>query len=421
MLRPYGLAPRIWRQAGATRNSLLEFQRRAVARLTRRAALLPYYRDLLGRSLRLSDLPVTRKADLRRLPASDYRLAAGNGAARGLVRHLTSGSTGEPFTILRTRTEEDLLLLFRARAWREFGVRPRDRTAIVREPHLGGPARTTGRRLAGILGLYRFDTVDCRQDAAAIRRDLEGLAPDVVGGYPSALALVAPGLAERLRPRVVWSGGETLEPAARRRIEAGFGRRPFNLYGTHECNVVAWECARTGLLHTCDDNVIVEVLRQDGGAARQGESGEVVITCLHSEFMPLIRYALGDIAMRGPEPCPCGQPFATLVSVEGRLADYFHLADGRVIHPYAITGPLLTGSTDWIDRHQLVQEAPDRVVLRLAVNREPAADELDRLGNVGAGVLGAATRFEIERVERLAPDASGKFRSYRAWRAEGRS
>ncbi len=75
---------------------------------------------------------------------------------------------------------------------------------------------------------------------------------------------------------------------------------------------------------------------KDGRPAAPGERGEVVLTALHSFAMPFIRFRLGDIVTKGDSHCACGQPFATIRSVQGRMFDYFPLPDGRLVHPYEI-------------------------------------------------------------------------------------
>ena len=83
----------------------------------------------------------------------------------------------------------------------------------------------------------------------------------------------------------------------------------------------------TGEMHLCDDNVIVEVLR-DGRRAAVGEAGEVVVTGLHGHAVPYIRYNLGDTADPGDEQCRCGAPFSTLRDLRGRTMDYCLLPGG---------------------------------------------------------------------------------------------
>ena len=129
--------------------------------------------------------------------------------------------------------------------------------------------------------------------------------PDIVGGYPSALAKLTEHLsqhdAELKPPRYVGSGGETLTPDLRQQIEEGFRARVYDSYGANEINLIACECPQTGEMHVMDDTVIVEVLN-DGRPVAEGERGEVVVTALHSFAMPFIRYRLEDSVIKGRMP-----------------------------------------------------------------------------------------------------------------------
>jgi phenylacetate-CoA ligase len=366
-------------------------------------------------------LPITTKAGLRAAPREERM--AGRPGGRGLVRHLTSGSTAEPSEVWRSAAEETLLGLFRLRAYRQLGVRARDRTLALVEARPGDEQTLAG-RLASSAGLHRSGTIDCRQPPERIAAQLEQAAPDVVCGYPSALAFVAPHLARRKHgrtwPRLLHAGGETMGLVKRRGIEEGFEARVFDTYGVTECNIAAWECPELGHLHVCDDNIALEVLR-DGVPVSEGETGEVVLTSLHSYMMPIIRHSLGDLAARGPDACPCGQPFSTIGSVQGRVADYFHLPGGRSIHPFAITDPLLREEWTWVGRHQMAQEDRDRVVLRIRPLRDPLPSELERIQRLGDETVGPKARFRIELVEDLSPRSGGKFQSYVPLCDRGRS
>lgn len=418
-------ATRLWWHPRIRREALLAFQRAQLRSLLRHAyAQVPFYRrlfdeagcrpDSVERVEQLSRLPLTDKRSLR--AAGPAVVCIGSDGLR-LIRHLTSGSTGEPAEIRRSSAEENLLSLFRLRAHRQWGARARDRMAVVREPPLEGGRDTLAARAAHAASLYRRKTVSCLQPAAAIARELEGLAPDLISGYPSALGLVADevstgGRAQRIRPRLLAAGGEPLEPGTRDRVEAAFGAPLYDLYAAHECNLIAWQCPRHHYLHVNDDSVALEILSQ-GLPVGEGEVGEVVLTSLHSRVMPFIRYRLGDLAVRGPAQCPCGQPFSTLATIVGRTAHYLRLPGGRSVHPFAITGALLERDRAWVDRHQMVQEARDKVVLRIEPRRPPRPGELTRVEQHARRVLGPKTRFRIELVETLATEP-GKFRSYRS-------
>jgi phenylacetate-CoA ligase len=270
-------------------------------------------------------------------------------------------------------------------------------------------------RLWKALRVYRRYPLDCLQPADEICRALERLNPDAIIGYPSVLAHVAPVAEGRLSHgtlRFIIAGGEALTAAKRRAIERGFGVRAFDIFGAHECGRVASECPETGLYHVCDDNVIVEVLR-DGRPTTEGESGELVVTALHCYTMPFIRYRMCDIVVKGPETCPCGQPFSTLQSIGGRVRDYLLLPDGRRVHALEAIRPVITADVSWLDQYQLTQETETRFVLRIAPLGSPVPEELETMRKTVAERLGRGATLKIELVDHIAFEPSGKFKDCR--------
>jgi phenylacetate-CoA ligase len=257
--------------------------------------------------------------------------------------------------------------------------------------------------------------VSCLLPVAEIAAELERLAPDAIIGYPSSLARVGEYLTrhgrERLAPRVIYTGGESRDAEQERRIVRGFGGRLYDVYGTIELDLAAWECPEAGSLHWCEDNLVPEILK-DGRPVEEGEAGELFVTSLHGATMPLVRFALGDVVVRGPERCPCGQPFATLGRIEGRTIHYLELPDREPVHPFALTSPLIGEEGHWMDQHQLVQEAPDRLVLRIAPLGTPPPGAEERLVRRAAELLEGRARLEVEWVERFEPGPGGKFHPY---------
>jgi phenylacetate-CoA ligase len=237
----------------------------------------------------------------------------------------------------------------------------------------------------------------------------------VVHGYPSTLDAIAATLTgedrERLALRFVSCAGETLFPEARRRIEEGFGARLFDIYGTHESNVVAVECAATGRLHVVEEAILVEVLRSDGRPALEGEEGEVVITPLHSYAMPFLRFRLGDLAVRGPTPCPCGAPVATLERVTGRTIELFVLPDDRRIHPYHILMPMLENAP-WIRQFRIVQEETREISISVVPTAMPSAESRAAAVRAIEAALGGGVRVEIVMVERIDAAPGKKLNPY---------
>ena len=218
-----------------------------------------------------------------------------------------------------------------------------------------------------------------------------------------------------LRPRLVIAGGEVLTPLLRRQIVESFGAPVRELYGTHEFGIIAWQCPQADTLHVADDSVIVEVLK-DGRAATPGESGEVVITRLHAFAMPFIRYRLGDLVTQGDSPCPCGAPFSTVLTVQGRMLDYFPLAGGRLFHPYELVAVIVQHAARWIGQYQIAQERPDRVVVLVKPLATPSPGEVTALEQAARACLGPGIDFQVRLLTRDIPlETNGKFRMARSF------
>ena len=414
---------RLWRHPRGSRERLDRFRDRKLRFLVAHAHdRVAYYRQLFEKAgvrpadircaADLAQLPISSKADLRERPLSDL-VARGVDADRLILRY-TSGSTGEPTRVRRTEFEDHLLQMFRLRAQRILGRRVRDR--VVRVVSRGVPTDKTPtslKQLKESLGVWRSSHLDCLHPIDDLARDLARKVPDVLTGYPGVLTEIAslwPNISDRTQnPRIIFVGGEVATPAMRAHIRRGFQAPVFDLYGSYEFNLLGWECTVTGDMHVCDDNVIVEVLR-DGRPAEAGESGDVVVTGLHAYSAPYIRYSLGDTATRGDEKCRCGAPFSTLRNLRGRTMDYCVLPGGRKMHHWELI-PMAFWDMPWHRRYQLVQETKERFALRVIAEQEPPGADLEALTSQIQQTLGPGADFRIELVDDLAFDESGKHRA----------
>jgi hypothetical protein len=170
-----------------------------------------------------------------------------------------------------------------------------------------GPGKTMlGRRQKEWLK-DKLRAFDYRVGPARLRDQLAALRPDVLSGAANVLAEVArvrgPGGRDALAPRVIVCAGEVLTPLDRRQISEGLGARVFDLYGSHELGLTAWECPAGSCLHVADDAVILEIVK-DGRPAEPGETGEVLGTRLHALAMPFVRDRLGALATPGRHAVP---------------------------------------------------------------------------------------------------------------------
>ncbi|HET6362729.1 MAG TPA: hypothetical protein VFH11_11840 [Gemmatimonadota bacterium] len=379
-------------------------------------AHLPFYRERFDRAgVRPADIRTLE--DVARIPVTEKRDLADAGAERitapghdpaELVSTMTSGYSGEPLIIRRTRAEQALW----ARSWLadllRAGLRRNDRIASVFFPRAGHPDGVG--TLSG-LELVQETHVDCTLEPPEILSALRGARPTFLRGLAGVVDRIAGSMTDgdraEIRPRVVWVSGEVLTSAARRRIETAFGAPVHNAYGTHEVGLLASDCRATGLMHLGRPDLIVELVSPKRPAPEGAR--EIVVTALEFQVAPFIRYRLSDVVVPGPAPCPCGSPLPTLARIDGRTIDYLELPDGRSIHPYRILGPTIRAAP-WVRQYQLLQEAPDRIVLRLAPQIALADDERRRLSDAVVPVLGPGVRFQIDVVSRIARGAGGKSR-----------
>jgi phenylacetate-CoA ligase len=361
--------------------------------------------------------------DLHRYPVlgrSDYQregltaTLANNVCQETLLDRSTSGSTGERLAIRRTWLEERLLNCFRWRAFRSYGIGPQDRivNALFRAD---ADPRDDQRlaRLAMALGWRQMLVVDALGDEAAAEKALH-FAPQCLTGMTSALALLVDQISRQgpdFRPQLVVTTGELLTAPLRNRI-ASLGSPIRDVYGSNEFNLLAWECpAGAGTYHVCDDSVVLEVLDPDGRPVDVGQTGEVVVTGLHSFAMPFIRYRIGDLAVKGPSRCPCGSPFSTLLEIHGRTIDIFHLAGGIKLHPWTIHNAV----RPWLGmvrQASLVQTAPDRLEYLVVATREMGQAEERLISTAAQAALPVGIIFTLRRVESIPPGPGGKARPF---------
>jgi len=127
-----------------------------------------------------------------------------------------------------------------------------------------------------------------------------------------------------IRPNAIVSSSMMLVPHERAVIERVFGTRVTDFYGCEEVGGIASECERHEGMHINADQLIVEVLREDGTPAGPGEFGAVVVTDLLNLAMPMIRYRIEDMAEVSDRPCSCGRGLATDSPSGAVLAPHIH-------------------------------------------------------------------------------------------------
>ena len=239
--------------------------------------------------------------------------------------------------------------------------------------------------------------------------------PGLLFGYPSSFVLMVT-LAEaqginltRLAGRslkAICSTSEMLTVPDRERIAAGFGVPVYDSYGLREAGLVGHECAE-GTMHTMDEQVLLETIDPVTGESTDGE-GELVITSLISNVMPVIRYRTGDIVCIGDEPCACGRSLGRIEISGGRVADFVVTSEGKWVAGYFII--YICRSVKGIVKFQAIQEESGKIRVALVTDDDFPPDGIQQVRRKARDRLGGDDPIEVNVVEDIAPAPSGKYR-----------
>lgn len=388
--------------------------------LVRIEASVPYYRNLFAK---LGFVPqnVISLADLDALPLldkpcirahSDSLQASG---ARGLKRFNTGGSSGEPlvFMLGRERVSHDVAAKRRATRW--WGVDIGDPEIVV----WGSPIELGAQDRMRLLRdrLFRTELLSAfrmsAQQLDAFVSRIKARRPKMLFGYPSSLALLADHAQSRqqrldnLGIRVAFVTSERLYSHQREAIEQTFGCPVANGYGGRDAGFIAHECP-AGSLHISAEDLVVEIVDNDGRTVPAGESGEIVVTHLYTSEFPFVRYRTGDIGALGTTPCSCGRGLPVLAEVQGRSTDFITATDGTVLHGLALIYVLrdLPG----VEAFRIVQESLHQIRVQVVTGN------CDRTGLARAieqpfrQRLGQDMEISIDHVNSIPCEPSGKYR-----------
>jgi phenylacetate-CoA ligase len=159
----------------------------------------------------------------------------------------------------------------------------------------------------------------------------------------------------------------------RRQIEARLGLRAVDIYGLSEIMGpgVACECECRAGLHGWEDHFLFEVIDPDSGrAVADGEPGELVITTLTKEALPMLRYRTRDITRVTRAPCDCGRTHVRILRVTGRNDDML-IIRGVNVYPSQVEA-VLVGLPGIAPHYQLVVERRGSLD-HMTVEVEPAS------------------------------------------------
>ena len=314
---------------------------------------VPFYRQLLRdsgieadgiRSLdNLSTLPFTRKSDFR----DNYPFGLLAVPRREIVRiHASSGTTGKPTVVAYTKNDMAMWREVCARNMVAGGVSDEDTVQVAMGYGLftGGLGWHQASEEIGATVVPMSSGNTRRQ--IMLMQDFESTVFACTPSYAIYIAEQADEIGVDLRDthlRVGIHGAEPWSEGMRREIQQRLGLDPIDTYGLSEIvgPGVSGECTHHCGLHINEDHFLVEIIDPETAEPLPyGSRGELVVTALTKEALPIIRYRTGDITRLEPSPCACGRTLARMERVSGRTDDML-IVRGVNVFPSQIETVLL--------------------------------------------------------------------------------
>lgn len=272
----------------------------------------------------LRKIPFTTKNDLR----ENYPFGMAAVPLEETVRlHSSSGTTGNPTVVLHTQRDLDQWAEAVARCLYMVGLRKSDvfQNSSGYGMFTGGLGFQYGAERLGMLTVPAAAGNTLRQ--IKFITDFGTTALHAIPSYASRLYEVM--LQQGIDPRdtklqTLLIGAEPHSEAQRKRIEEMLGVKAYNSFGMSEmCGPgVAFECPEQNGLHIWEDYYIVEIIDPDTlEPVAEGETGEMVLTTINREAMPLLRYRTRDLTRILSGKCPCGRNHIRLDRMKGRSDD----------------------------------------------------------------------------------------------------
>jgi len=383
---------------------------------------VPYYHTMFDR-LNIQPEEIRSTKDFARLPFLTKSIIAENfdrltdpHYSGKIYSGKTSGSTGISlkFYVTGEYNSWDWASRWRARNW--FGVHIGDPEVAI----WGRPLYSTLRKVTDVLkGRIRntmlisgFEYSDDMLDKFS--RQIRRFNPHYFYGYSNSIYRLALYFKEHNRPaperlKAIFVTAETLFPQERKIVESVFRVPVSNEYGCSEIGGFAYECP-SGNWHVSIENVYLEFVENESGAR------EIVGTSLTNEYMPFIRYKIGDIGDWVDEKCPCGCNLGVMKLRTGKATDIVIMSNGRSfsseIFDY-LNLALLDLHRHPFEHYQIIQTAPSVFTVRFVRSVDFIESDLDLFRKIFERTVQENNlKIIFTAVPDIIPESTGKMRYF---------
>jgi len=363
----------------------------------------------------LTKLPFMYKSDLR----DGYPDRIFTAERSELVRyHVSSGTTGKPTVVGYTERDIANWSESLARAFSSCGLGRGDVVQVSYGYGLftGGLGAHYGAERLGATVLPT--SVGNTERQVELMQDLHVTAIACTPSYLLHIAEVAEKMGVSIRNdtdlRMGFLGAEAWSEQMRTRIQDWLGIRAYDIYGTSELSGPMFtECSEQKGVHVWGDLALLEVVDPATGEVLEpGEEGELTVTMLQKEALPMVRYRTGDLTAIDTDPCTCGRTHPRIGRIRGRVDDML-IIRGINVFPSQVEHTLL-GIPDVGKHFQIVVDrkgALDSMLVRVEVSEEAFSDKIPDLMEIKRKVehrLRSSLNVSVE-VELVEPGTLPRF------------
>ena len=334
----------------------------------------------------VTKLPFTVKTDLR----DTYPFGLFASSMKDIVRlHASTGTTGKPIVVAYTKEDIDVWSNVMMRSFAACGLHAGDviQNAYGYGLFTGGLGAHYGGEALGatVIPISGGNT----QRQLMVMKDFGSTAICCTPSYFLHIIEQAPELGVKLKElplRVGVFGAEPWTESMRRRIEAESGIKAYDIYGLSEIigPGVAMECECQAGPHIFEDWFYPEIIDlKTGKPLPDGEEGELVLTTLGKQAMPMIRYRTRDITALTSEKCECGRTLRRIQRI-GRRSDDMFIIRGVNVYPSQIETALLKVEGT-LPHYQIIltrEKGLDEVEVQVEVTKEVFGDTVGVLEEV---------------------------------------
>lgn len=413
-----------------SQDELLSSQWQLVRRTVNKATCeVPYYRkicadrgwDLNNKAFSYEDFLNFPKLEKETLRDNIMEFLHPNYTGR-VTKGRTSGSTGHSLTLFYNAEHESYSEAGRWRAKQWWGVAPGSpQVSIWGRPYTGYRDRLAQKVKSYLMNTLLFSAFDLQEAyLLQIWQHISRFKPSIIYGYPSAIYPLAVFLkennkhAEELGVKVIMVTAESITSQQRSLIEEVFGCKTANEYGCSETGGFVYECP-LGSWHISSELAFVEFLDREGRPACRKQAGEIFITHLRNDYMPLIRYRVGDMGAPLTGVCTCGRGLPMMEVSVSKESDLFRLTDGKTysseIFDY-INLAVVKAHPSSIRQFRVVQKTLDRFEIQLVIGPDSSGRGEKLFKHLTEKQLGKNTDIDLKRVPRIEREPSGKLRYF---------